>query len=1063
MPTWIEHVAASLPTSVDPPSVGYPRIPYLRKVISRHVGKKCPAKDIVDRELLCNEAVRLNLVLEREAALPEPKAKKKNSSLDFFDAVNEAGGENAEGPEADDSDEWLDKEDLVRLIATRVEQVAPGDISRKDLMEMCVYLKVVGERQSNIPRPIYKSSEELDIIWREYHDSRKRVWDEEQATLVTASEASRTGPHFESLPKTKRPPRYKAKPYPRPPLPKDRKKMVQACFDLGLITKSDLKNKVVRQDRVDKAAAAKNGQEVTRTTGFARIFRGLPHAQKFREAIEGVTEKLSKLVYQRGFLVWLHLHRVISEEDIAFPLLRGKHLSNFVRRCFTVGTPGNLSDDKDPEILKTLDKYKELFPDLERPSFAGNTMTHAARTYRTAFERHFTDYDMVISRIKRYASSRLFDLFVRVPTAEEDAVDDSEAPPPLKMSKEEEIGKEPIRSIILALGDPEYAVNLHPRQREVLREVRDLLGLPDGECFDKNWLKRNIEASIRMTLKVAKRLDDVREEAKALHDAIEKAAAEDPTASKPRLKKGASKGIKFVPLNGFGRRFVTFDATDIKKLFDLASDETGEAAKAAKAAKTGHAVDEEAGGDDDDDDDDDDEEVQDPVAIELSQALFRDNIRSIFGPKYVDGEYEFTGTISVDAKSEAHFHFRRPLRAGEQKKMPKNASASDARFPVLGQPRDKDKKAETKVKVVTIIEKLKTVPDLVLLVDPGRVHLATITVLWKGKPMMVPRGAKTPGRMKPLVFKISARQYYTLIGSVKQRKVQERRIQKNAGLRAFHSALSETSLKTGNVESIIKYLQVAIKQSDVQKGRWSEALRKRTADVKRSLRIAKEKVLLRFFFSIRRRLKVLTGTSAATVVWGSAKFASSGPGTLSAPTTAVFRAAKRVPSWTIEVSSEYNTSKKSCFAPHADNLLPRFRGIEIEKTEKRPSRYTGLIRGGYIIGLEARRLLRRQLYEKKAHRTKKRPRVYKSTAWVQDGRSDDSDAVKKIKKIERKTSNMKCRYPRGLRICPDGERYVYVDRDCCGCFGIGIIWLANRVEGYSLPDAYKLKKAAKGG
>ena len=33
-----------------------------------------------------------------------------------------------------------------------------------------------------------------------------------------------------------------------------------------------------------------------------------------------------------------------------------------------------------------------------------------------------------------------------------------------------------------------------------------------------------------------------------------------------------------------------------------------------------------------------DEEVKDPVAIELSQALFRDNIRSIFGPKYVDSE-----------------------------------------------------------------------------------------------------------------------------------------------------------------------------------------------------------------------------------------------------------------------------------------------------------------------------------------------------------------------------------------------------------------------------------------
>ncbi len=76
-------------------------------------------------------------------------------------------------------------------------------------------------------------------------------------------------------------------------------------------------------------------------------------------------------------------------------------------------------------------------------------------------------------------------------------------------------------------------------------------------------------------------------------------------------------------------------------------------------------------------------------------------------------------------------------------------------------------------------------------------------------------------------------------------------------------------------------------QSDVEKGRWSEALKKRTADVKRSSRIAKEKVLLRFFFSIQRRLDALKGTKVATVVWGLAKFASSGPGTLSAPTTAM--------------------------------------------------------------------------------------------------------------------------------------------------------------------------------
>jgi hypothetical protein len=210
----------------------------------------------------------------------------------------------------------------------------------------------------------------------------------------------------------------------------------------------------------------------------------------------------------------------------------------------------------------------------------------------------------------------------------------------------------------------------------------------------------------------------------------------------------------------------------------------------------------------------------------------------------------------------------------------------------------------------------------------------------------------------------------------------------NAGLRAHQAALSETSLRTGNVKAIVEYLRVAIMQSDVEKGRWSEAMRKRTADVKRSTRIAKEKVLLRFFFSIRRRLDALKGTKVATIVWGSAKFASSGPGTLSAPTTAVFRAAKRVPTWTIEVSSEHNTSKKSCFAPHADNVLPRFRGIETEKTVKRPSHHSGLIRGGFIVGLDVRRLLRRQ--KKKTHRTRKRPRVYKSTAWERDGRSDDT-------------------------------------------------------------------------
>ena len=35
--------------------------------------------------------------------------------------------------------------------------------------------------------------------------------------------------------------------------------------------------------------------------------------------------------------------------------------------------------------------------------------------------------------------------------------------------------------------------------------------------------------------------------------------------------------------------------------------------------------------------------------------------------------------------------------------------------------------------------------------------------------------------------------------------------------------------------------------------------------------------------------------------------------------------------------------------------MPRFRGIETEKTVKRPSHRAGMIRGGFIVGLDARR------------------------------------------------------------------------------------------------------------
>ena len=204
MSKWLEYVAAAQPTLplIEPISVGYPSLQYLQKVISLHVVKKYPRNEKIDRALLCNEAVRLNLVLASEAALPEPKVKKKNSSWVFFDAVNDAGGENIQD-EAVDSDEWLDNDNLIELIESRVEEKAPGDMTRADLMKMCVYLKLVSERQSNIPRPAYKSSEELKALWEDYYESKKKIWDDEQAILVAESNASRA-----SVSKKNKPPKY---------------------------------------------------------------------------------------------------------------------------------------------------------------------------------------------------------------------------------------------------------------------------------------------------------------------------------------------------------------------------------------------------------------------------------------------------------------------------------------------------------------------------------------------------------------------------------------------------------------------------------------------------------------------------------------------------------------------------------------------------------------------------------------------------------------------------------------------------------------------------------------
>jgi hypothetical protein len=367
---WLQLVSSTESAHLDPKSVGYPSDALLRKIISRHVGKNCPSNAVVAREQLCADAVRLNLVLEAEAALSRPRTK-VDVKWAFFDAVNKAGPIGRVS-EALEEDEWIDNDDLVKLIKYRVNEDAPEHLPRIELLKMAVYIGAISDRQAAIPRPAYKMFDELDLLWTEHQDAKKREWDAGQNALVASSvkeiqeAAAAAAAASEGRLKQKKQKAYKAKRFLQPRRPKDRKQMIQACFELGLVSKSDLKSKVIRQDKADKAATAKSAQEVTRTTSMTAMFKGLPNATALKAAIADISDKLSELVYQRGFLVWLHLHRLISD-GIDLPALRGKHLANFVRRCFMVGTKGSVSDKKDPEILKTLQQYKGILPDLDRP------------------------------------------------------------------------------------------------------------------------------------------------------------------------------------------------------------------------------------------------------------------------------------------------------------------------------------------------------------------------------------------------------------------------------------------------------------------------------------------------------------------------------------------------------------------------------------------------------------------------------------------------------------------------------------------------------------------------
>ena len=175
---------------------------------------------------------------------------------------------------------------------------------------------------------------------------------------------------------------------------------------------------------------------------------------------------------------------------------------------------------------------------------------------------------------------------------------------------------------------------------------------------------------------------------------------------------------------------------------------------------------------------------------------------------------------------------------------------------------------------------------------------------------------------------------------------------------------------------------------------------------------------------------------------------------------------------TVVAGDEFRTSLNSCEAPHVQNFAPRFRGVQVVRRVRRPeaAKYASRVRRGFVLGLDAQRLLSRGERKGVAAMTplgreacgKRGKAVMK---WTFDGHSGQTDDEKKAATAARTAAGCACRYVRGLRVYfKDGCVMKFVDRDVCGSINIGIVWLGDRVADRTRPQPFvRPVKGAEGG
>ena len=979
--TWQKRVVSAQPASAPPVAVGhFVGDDSLKGMLKTYLGVKSVPK-AVERAALLEACVRLGLLDTQDATVNAP-TRAKGQPRSWKQIVKTTA--KRPQPLSDDPLSFSTDAELTAAIEQHVGggEVAPDNLSRATIVEQALSLGLITEEQSVLLPPAQLEEKELIRRWDEHHAASKK----------------------------------------KPRRPAGRKALTSALLGLGLVSMAEASAKRIRLDRSAAAEKAKNCRTAIRSTSLTTLLQGVANAAIIQTKLKTLSEDASRLFYERSFLMWLHLHRLVRN-GLELPDMKGDELSSFVRRVYTIGT--QKSQLKDESIDTTYKMYRSLMPTQRRPD-AVNAVTHAANAYAGAMKRHFSNMDTVRGRIRRFVGAKLFSIFKTPDAAEADAECCEDGLPAeitaVLLSRKNDIGDKPIFNILSALEDKTFDEEaMHPVQREVLQEVRDRLILPRGTNMTERWLRSNLDLSIKFCLHVVDTLDVLRKEAERVRLLCERLIADE--ASRPKIRTGAAKGIRFVPLNDLKRRFVTLDATDMCSVLGI--------------------------------------DVAPGLQEDTVRGVFRKNIKRCFGDNHSgdddngmgegDGRrWVFTGTCDTDGFV-INPHFRSPYTAAER-------AIKD---------RQKGIPAETEAKA-PLPPRLVAPPKVLLLVDPGRVNLVAITVMVDGKLLMLPPkmnpktgGMKSPG---PLKFILSCRQYHTLIGNRKRATVlqqQQRRRSAQVEEAKLSKAMSLSSLHSGSVEDVLSYLRAHAECPSATAGRWTRALSARAASDRRRRQISKDRAILRWFHAVRNKVYASTKEANMTVVWG-CKVAPTGRGTLSAPTDRVAKLACRVKGWTIVSGDEFRTSRNSCVPPHSENLSPRFSGQKVIRRVLRPSsdRFSRRVRQGFILGLDAKRLLSRSqkkgvpaMRELGGEGRSKRDKVL--TRWTYDGHSGQSAEEKKAAKAVREAAGLACRYVRGLRVYIKDKNIVkFVDRDVNGSSNIGTVWLGDRVAGWTRPPPF---------